>query len=106
MTRKHSIDFLRFFCALAVIFIHVITAPIKNTFSTIDSSVESTLNIIHNLLLWCVPIFFMITGYCIGLKKECTYKYCFSQILKFISVLFTFRIIFFFFRRIFYNKKN
>lgn len=89
MKRNHSIDVLRVISAIAVIIIHVVVAPVNYTSGPIDPSVESILSIIHSLCYWSVPVFFMITGYCMMLKKECTYQYCFSHAAKFIAVLFT-----------------
>lgn len=38
---------------------------------------------------WSIPVFFMISGYCLFSKQECTYRYCFSHVLKYVAVLFT-----------------
>lgn len=89
MNRKYSIDILRILSAIVIIIIHVVTSPVANSTNIIEVSLENNLNLIHNLMLWSVPVFFMITGYCLLLKKECTYRYCFSHVLKYIAVLFT-----------------
>lgn len=89
MKRNYSIDLLRVMSAIAVIVIHVVTAPLNNVTGPVDPSVKSILSALHALSFWAVPVFFMITGYCAALKKECTYKYCFSHVVKFIAVLFT-----------------
>lgn len=89
MERKYSIDILRIISALAVIIIHIVSAPIVNSAVELDVSLVTNLNLIHNLMNWSVPVFFMITGYCLLKKKECTYEYCFSHVLKYVSVLLT-----------------
>lgn len=89
MKRNYSIDLLRVMSAIAVIVIHVVTAPLNNVTGPVAPSVKNTLSALHALSFWAVPVFFMITGYCVALKKECTYKYCLSHVVKFIAVLFT-----------------
>lgn len=89
MTRKYSIDILRIISALAVIIIHVVSAPVANAIGTVPASLEQSLHLIHILMKWSVPVFFMITGYCVLSKKECSYKYSFSHVGKYIGVLFT-----------------
>ena len=89
MKRKYSIDILRIISAIAVIIIHVVSSPVANSAVEVDASLTTNLNLIHNLMNWSVPAFFMITGYCLLRKKICTYEYCFSHVLKYVSVLFT-----------------
>lgn len=89
MERKYSIDLLRILSTVAVVLIHVVTAPVANSSAVIDSAVATNLNLIHTMMKWSVPVFFMITGYCLQKKKEVTYEYCFSHVVKYISVLFT-----------------
>ena len=89
MERKHSIDLLRILSAMAVIIIHIVSAPVANSSAVIDPGITRNLNLIHTLMNWAVPVFFMITGYCLQKKKEVTYQYCFSHVVKYISVLFT-----------------
>lgn len=88
MTRKYNIDILRIISALAIIGIHVIRCPIHNA-AFIDPTLEGTLNMAHRLLLWAVPVFFMISGYCLMQKQDCTYKYAFKHVRKYVAVLFT-----------------
>ena len=88
MNRKYNIDILRIFSAVAIVLIHIIRGPIHNA-TSIDPNLELTLSLVHRLLLWAVPVFFMITGYCLMQKKECTYKYSFKHTGKYIAVLFT-----------------
>ena len=88
MTRKYNIDILRIISALAIIGIHVIRCPIHNA-SFIEPALEGTLNMAHRLLLWAVPVFFMISGYCLMQKQDCTYKYAFKHVRKYVAVLFT-----------------
>ena len=89
MTRKYSIDILRIISAIAVVIIHVVTAPASNAIAPVDRNLQNILDVVHALCFWSVPVFFMITGYCMMLKKECTYQYCFSHVAKFAGVLFT-----------------
>lgn len=89
MSRKYSIDLLRVMSAIAVIIIHSVTAPVANSTSIVAPSLLNTLNILHNLMKWAIPVFFMISGYCLFSKQECSYKYCISHVLKYIAVLFT-----------------
>ena len=89
MERKYNIDLLRICCAVAVLIIHIISAPLANANGAVELSLATVLNKIHILMNWSVPVFFMITGYCVLGKKELTYKYCFSHVAKYIIVLFT-----------------
>lgn len=89
MERKYSIDILRIISAIAVVIIHVVSAPVSNSTVGVDVSLADNLNLIHTLMNWSVPAFFMITGYCLLRKKTCTYEYCFSHVLKYVGVLFT-----------------
>ncbi len=89
MERKYSIDILRIISAIAVVIIHVVTAPVANSAVEIDELLVNNLELVHNLMNWSVPVFFMITGYCVLRKQECSYNYCFSHVIKYVSVLFT-----------------
>ena len=88
MNRKYNIDILRIFSAVAIILIHIIRGPLHNA-TAVDPQLEANLSLVHRLLLWAVPVFFMITGYCLMQKKECSYKYCFKHTGKYIAILFT-----------------
>lgn len=87
--RKANIDLLRVISAAAIVTLHSVTAPMGNASSPIPLLTEQILTVIHSLTLWAVPAFFIITGYCLFLKPECNYKYCFLHIRKFVIVLFT-----------------
>jgi surface polysaccharide O-acyltransferase-like enzyme len=89
MERKHSIDLLRVISCLAVIAIHVISGPMSTYSGILDTNLTSILEKTHGLLNWSVPVFFMITGYCIIGKKEYTYRHCFKHVRKFLVVLAT-----------------
>lgn len=89
MNRRYNVDVLRIISALAVITIHVVTAPVGNAGGTVSYAMREQLNLIHNLMMWSVPVFFMITGYCLIKKEECTYRYCLRHVLKYVAVLFT-----------------
>ena len=89
MGRKNSIDVLRFVSALAIVVIHVVTAPVAHASLPSDTALAQRLETAHTLMRWAVPVFFMITGYCLTLKQECGYRYCFGHVKKYIAVLFT-----------------
>ena len=75
--RKANIDLLRVISAAAIVILQSVTAPLGNASSPIPLLTEQILTVIHSLTLWAVPAFFIITGYCLLLKPECSYKYCF-----------------------------
>ncbi len=89
MERKYSIDVLRVISAVAVVIIHIVSAPITNNTAEANIELIKCLKLIHTFMKWSVPIFFMITGYCMLKKREVTYEYCFKQVCKFVGVLFT-----------------
>lgn len=89
MERRSSIDLLRIISAIAVVIIHSVSAPISNSTIVYSDSLVFNLNLIHILLNWSVPVFFMITGYCLLIKEECTYEYCFTHVIKYLCVLST-----------------
>ena len=89
MNRRYNIDVLRIIAAMAVVTIHVVTAPVGNAEGMVSFQMREQLNLIHNLMMWSVPVFFMITGYCLMIKEECTYRYCLKHVLKYVAVLFT-----------------
>ena len=89
MERKNSIDVLRLISALAIVAIHVVTAPVADAAAPVDAVLARTLETVHNLMRWAVPVFFMISGYCLTLKAECGYRYCFGHVRKYLAVLFT-----------------
>ena len=75
------IMYLRIIAAFAVVAIHT---KILTNFEV------KGYNFMHCCILWCVPIFFMITGYIfLGLKTNLTYKDVKKNIVKFIVTLFT-----------------
>ena len=94
MERKHSIDLLRIISCLAVIAIHTVSGPLANYSGNLDTSLMSTLDKVHVLMNWSIPVFFMITGYCILGKQEYTYKHCFKHVRKFLIVLATVGLLF------------
>lgn len=87
--RNNSMDLLRVMASLAVVFIHVSTAPVGSAGMAISGATLKNLELIHILMQWSVPVFFMITGFCMMQKEICTYSYCFSKVLKYIGTLFT-----------------
>ena len=89
MNRKTNIDLLRVVSAAAVVVLHSVAAPLGNGNNSIPFLTGKILTVIHALTLWAVPVFFIITGYCLLLKPECNYKYCFLHIRKFVLALFT-----------------
>lgn len=89
MSRNHNIDALRIAAAAAVVALHVASSCMSNNVPAPDAAVNAALNCVHLLMRWATPVFFMITGYCLTAKEQCTYKYCFSRVLRYVSVLFT-----------------
>ena len=88
MRRNGSIDVLRIISAIAVLSIHVISAcgiGVGNESIVDGGHLEGA----HELLKWSVPVFFMITGYCLLCKETCTYRYCFQHVGKYLGVLCT-----------------
>lgn len=104
MERKYSIDLLRVFSAFAVVIIHAVSSSVANSTVKIDVLLLSNLNTIHNLMNWSVPVFFMITGYCLLRKENCSYKYCFSHVVKYVCVLFTVGLFYALLEEIFVSK--
>ncbi len=89
MERKYSIDLLRVISCLAVVLIHTISGPMTNYSGVLDAELETVLTRIHVLMNWSVPVFFMITGYCILGKDEYTYRHCLKHVRKYLFVLAT-----------------
>ncbi|MBR5597453.1 MAG: acyltransferase family protein [Lachnospiraceae bacterium] len=87
--RNNSMDLLRVMASMAVVIIHVSTAPVGSATTTVAGGILKNLELIHILMQWSVPVFFMITGFCMMQKETCTYSYCFSKVLKYIVTLFT-----------------
>lgn len=92
--RKGCIDFLRIFASLAVVLIHILTGSASYHETVTGITAPDWTVIVHDFLYWAVPVFFMITGYCICSKEECTYKYCFKHIKKYVIMLFTVGLLF------------
>ena len=89
MERKNSIDLLRIISAVAIVIIHTVSTPVAYIPEDIDGNLWCNLYRIHTALKWAVPVFFMITGYCLLRKPGLTYKYIFTHVWKYVSVLFT-----------------
>lgn len=89
MERKFSIDLLRIISCLAVIGIHVVSGPMTNYSGVLDASLVTILEKAHVLSNWAVPVFFIITGYCILNKQAYTYRHCFKHVCKFVLILAT-----------------
>lgn len=87
--RNNSIDLLRVLACIAVIFIHVSTAPVGSASVTVAGGIFKNLEFVHILMAWSIPVFFMITGFCMMQKEVCTYSYCFSKVFKYLVTLFT-----------------
>lgn len=88
---KHmgNMDVLRFLATLAVICIHIVSAPVHSYEGTLRADLKQTLKTIHCFMNWAVPIFFILTGFFCG--KHATYSYAFAwkKARKYILVLFT-----------------
>lgn len=87
--RNNSMDILRVIACMAVVIIHVSTAPVGSAAAPVSGGILKNLELIHILMQWSVPVFFMITGFCMMQKEICTYSYCFSKVLKYAATLFT-----------------
>ena len=86
---------LRIVAAFAVIMIHT------KTLTNFDTKGYYFL---HCCILWCVPLFFMITGYIfLGIKTYLTYKHVTKNIVKFFFALFTIGWFYAFIQRFFEN---
>lgn len=89
--RNYKIDFLRIMSAFFVVVIHVVTISVTYHNTKVAQPVAEGLNIVHNLSSWAVPVFFMISGFCIlGNDQECTYRWVLGHIKKYVGILFTF----------------
>ena len=89
MERKNSIDLLRIISAAAIVIIHTVSTPVAHITEDIDGLLWCNLFLIRTAVKWAVPVFFMITGYCLLKKPSLTYKYIFTHIWKYVCVLFT-----------------
>ena len=86
---------LRIVAAFAVIIIHT------KTLTNFDTKGYYFL---HCCILWCVPLFFMISGYIfLGIKTYLTYKHVTKNIVKFFYALFTIGWFYAFIQRVFEN---
>jgi len=88
--RKIYIDYLRVFCCLGVIMIHILTDA-KVIFS--DSKILASLTIVaSNCMHFAVPIFFMITGYLFltNDKSANLALYVKKYVLKYVYAIFIF----------------
>ena len=74
---------------MAVILIHVVSGTVSNATVPLDVRLTGVLHAVHMLMNWSVPVFFMITGYCILGKESYTYQAAGSKVLKYVLVLFT-----------------
>lgn len=89
--RNYRIDFLRIISAFFVVLIHVVTISVTYNDTAVAQPVEEGLNVVHNLSSWAVPVFFMISGFCIlGNDEECTWQWVMRHIRRFVGILFTF----------------
>lgn len=89
MNREYSIDLARIVCCVSIVLGHCMLVSIHQSPVPVDPIFS---DLVEQLVLFIrpvVPVFMIITGYCITKKKTCTYSYCFSHVLKYIEVLFT-----------------
>lgn len=82
MERKHSIDLLRVLSAFAIVVIHIVSAPVTNSNVEVDAGLVAVLEVIHSLMNWAVPVFFMVTGYCLLKKSEGGSSLCWNLMLS------------------------
>ena len=89
-SRNYRIDILRIVSAFFIVIIHVVSASVTYNDTAVNIHTIQELNIVHNLSNWAVPVFFMITGFCIlGDDRECTWQWTIIHIRKYIGILFT-----------------
>ena len=89
-TRDYRIDILRSVSAFCVVVIHVVSASVTYNAAAVAQATVWQMNVVHNLSSWAVPVFFMITGFCVmGDDRECTWQWTFGHIGKFVGILFT-----------------
>ena len=84
-----NLDVLRVLAALAVVCIHVVSAPVHAYEGVLRADLANTLETIHALMNWSVPVFFILTGYFCGRHATYTYAFAWKKARKFIIVLFT-----------------
>lgn len=88
--RNDRIDILRVISAFFIVVIHVVSTSVTYNDMAVAQSTVQRLNVVHNLSSWAVPVFFMITGFCVlGDDRECTWQWTSRHIGKFIGILFT-----------------
>ena len=81
VSKKNSsfVSVLRIFAALAVVVIHTRSLANHETLGY---------NLVYAMLLWSVPVFFMMTGYIfLGIKKCVEYKDIKKNVFRFLAVL-------------------
>ena len=84
-----NLDVLRCLAALAVVCIHVVSAPVHSFDGELHSNISQILETIHNLMNWAVPVFFILTGYFCGKHEMYSYPLTLKKVKKFVFVLFT-----------------
>jgi surface polysaccharide O-acyltransferase-like enzyme len=89
LEKDRRIDFLRVASAVAVVLIHVLSIYDTGFAYGIDVNIIRTVKTCSVLMRWAVPMFMMITGFCLMQKPICSYSYCFAHICKYICALFT-----------------
>lgn len=89
MQRNSSIDILRTASAFAVIVFHIVSMPIVNEAQGLSAEAAQVLKILRSLTHGSVLIFFMITGFCLLSRTDCSYEYCFRHVRKYLCALFT-----------------
>lgn len=88
--RNYRIDILRIVSAFLIVVIHVVSASVTYNDTAVAQSTVQQMNVVHNLSNWAVPVFFMITGFCVlGDDRECTWQWTFRRVGKFAGILFT-----------------
>lgn len=101
-----NIEMLRLISAAAVIMIHVVSGAVSGFGSEADPLLVFAMNAFHFALKWAVPVFLMISGYCIlGKKEDCTYKWVLPRVGRFASALLVFGFSFAMLERMFVSKR-
>lgn len=95
MSQKHwyFIDILRVAASLAIVTIHVVSSVATYSPVPLEESRIEVLELIHRLMNWAVPVFFMITGF-VFLNSETPYTWqrMRGKLLRLVGLLFVFGI--------------
>jgi len=87
--RKGFLDLLRVIAAFGVVVFHLVGGTVQNDPASTEN-MRYIASLVTDILSWCVPVFFIITGYLwLQTGKACTYSKMFLAVRRFVLVLFT-----------------